>query len=262
MHPGTALSTPREDLQEIRARVVQHGSTVGGTGSSGYSVSAGAHNTSATVLPSNRMANVVLAATMQADVPWVPTVGALGAYYTRVGGKSLTNLLVANSTSEYAKLAAALCSDSELSYDVRVKLLDALDTTAQAHWKDTGSGAGEGEGGGMRNTMRDSSSKNGNPDKNADMADIENAILRLAHPWLKIRLKRALETAPKAGKGGTEGSPTERPRMPLNSPKKTAKTPRDMREQMGGTIQEHRSGGGVGAPEDSEEVRKRSVTTI
>ena len=58
------------------------------------------------------------------DIPWNPSVSSLSGFYERVG---LKNLLVANSTSNYAHIASIIAMDKEIAYDVRIKLLEIVD---------------------------------------------------------------------------------------------------------------------------------------
>lgn len=58
------------------------------------------------------------------DIPWNPSLSSLSGFYERIG---LKNLLVANSTSNYAQIASVIAIDKEIAYDIRIKLLEIVD---------------------------------------------------------------------------------------------------------------------------------------
>lgn len=83
LQSGMVLSTPREDLQELRHRLMQH-----------YQHSNHQHP--------------VAAYLAQHDVPWVPTMSQVMSFYER---NNLTEALVATSTAHYAQLAVRLLNN-------------------------------------------------------------------------------------------------------------------------------------------------------
>jgi len=64
------------------------------------------------------------------DIPWNPVMSAIAGYYQRAG---VANLLVANSTGDYFRIANTLVSDREASYLLRVRLLEAVDNNNNSH---------------------------------------------------------------------------------------------------------------------------------
>lgn len=70
---------------------------------------------------SNRMYQYAL---HYSDLPWRPTISTVAPYFSYL---NLSSELVVNSTQTYISQAARLVSDREWGYDIRVRLLDAVD---------------------------------------------------------------------------------------------------------------------------------------
>ncbi len=58
------------------------------------------------------------------DLPWIPAMSHLTAFYDRLG---LSALLVGNNTQDYFTLATNILSNREFAYEIRVKVLDAIE---------------------------------------------------------------------------------------------------------------------------------------
>jgi hypothetical protein len=58
------------------------------------------------------------------SLPWISSVSSVSAFYKNIG---LEKELVANSLQEYIKLAQELATNREKAYDIRIRLLDAID---------------------------------------------------------------------------------------------------------------------------------------
>lgn len=72
------------------------------------------------------------------DLPWIPSMSHVAAFYDRLG---LANLLVANTTQDYFTLASNILSNREFAYEIRVKVLDAIeDSTSQENPSTTTTG--------------------------------------------------------------------------------------------------------------------------
>jgi hypothetical protein len=61
---------------------------------------------------------------LYSDVKWMLTISIASAFYDKIG---LSDQLVANSTEQYCQIAADLVTNSEKSYNVRIKILEAVD---------------------------------------------------------------------------------------------------------------------------------------
>lgn len=93
LRPGTIVATAKDDLQEIRSKASQYAHPLRGL-------------------------------LGHADLPWLPSTSTIAAFLDR---HALSNWLVANSTGQYFQLAHDLLSNRELAYEVRVKILEAID---------------------------------------------------------------------------------------------------------------------------------------
>jgi hypothetical protein len=67
------------------------------------------------------------------DIPWRPSLSVVASYLDRL---NLTNELVVSNTTAYAAQAARIVSDKEWAYEIRVRLLDAVDSTITDHTAD------------------------------------------------------------------------------------------------------------------------------
>jgi hypothetical protein len=58
------------------------------------------------------------------DLPWIPSMSHIAAFYDKLG---LSELLVANTTQDYFTLASNILSNREFAYEIRVRVLDAIE---------------------------------------------------------------------------------------------------------------------------------------
>ena len=63
------------------------------------------------------------------NIPWLPTVSPIAAFYRRIG---MASDLVANDTNDYFNIASRLAKDREYAYHIRVKILESVDGRAAA----------------------------------------------------------------------------------------------------------------------------------
>ena len=97
LRPGVQLHTPIKDLMEIRMHLKENKMYTG---------------------------NPMYRQLLYSDVKWMLTTSVATSFYDRVG---LSDQLVANSTEQYCQIAADLVTNSEKSYNIRIKILEAVD---------------------------------------------------------------------------------------------------------------------------------------
>lgn len=134
LRPGVQLYTPIKDLMEIRMHLKENKMYTG---------------------------NPMYRQLMYSDVKWMLTISVASAFYDRVG---LSDQLVANSTEQYCQIAADLVTNSEKSYNVRIKILEAVD-----------------------NKQHDTNSKN-----NTSPHDAYNFLYTVGVPWASLREESTL----------------------------------------------------------------------
>jgi len=232
---GTLMKTPKEELKEIRARVHQRGVGVLSQGGS---------------RPSNRSRTLAfLQNVIHDDITWIPSMSPLTAYYRRIG---IDNLLVASNITEFAKFAADICTEQELAYDVRVRLLDSMDTSTSEKYDDIS--------GIKRRNKDDNVIKNDLHDKKAfdeDMKDLEVMFDSVGKTWRDIRLIWGKNMPQSQTETQTPSSSQIKSNKRGESSSKTDSKEHNMRQESSSLFT---SAGSI-TPEDSEEVHRRSITT-
>ncbi len=103
LRSGVQLSTPKDDLREVRM-YIQQASQRGGNA----------------LLKSNPLSQLL----RQGDVPWTRALSSVAGFFDRAG---LGQHFVANSTAEYFQLATHLALHRESAYGLRVRILEAID---------------------------------------------------------------------------------------------------------------------------------------
>jgi len=98
LRPGVQLHTPIKDLIELRMHLKENKLYEG---------------------------NPMYRQLLYSDIKWAPTTSVVSGFYDRIG---LSDQLVANNTEQYCQIAAELVTNSEKSYQVRIKILEAVDS--------------------------------------------------------------------------------------------------------------------------------------
>jgi hypothetical protein len=216
LQPGLVLSTPRDDLQELRHRLAQlH------------------HAQPAQTHP-------VAAYLAQHDVPWLPSTSQVAAFYRRSG---LAADLVANSTTHYAQLAIRLLSNREFSYELRVRLLEALDYDAgRADFVDADrsrrdDAADDADAAGARGDLRQApgarrGASSGDSSRHCEDHDLARFLFRVGQPFATARQRFVR---------------AQLPLLATEAPPATARAAKELRVPDGG--------GGITAPADRDAGR-------
>lgn len=101
MDPGTRMISSKDDLHEVRHLLTQPRGI-------------------------RFRDHPLRALTTVTDLPWLPATSAVAGFLRKIG---LGDRLVANSSVAYFQLAQDLLSNRELGYELRVRLLDAIDSS-------------------------------------------------------------------------------------------------------------------------------------
>ena len=115
---GIKLSTPVADLQDMRTTFQQYRSYY---------------------------RNPMYQQLIRQDVPWLTTQSVLTDFYKK---NKLSDKLVANNTAEFVQLVQELVEDKEESYQLRVRLMEAMDE------KKLGASAAENDDGSLDDLQR------------------------------------------------------------------------------------------------------------
>ena len=118
------------------------------------------------------------------DIPWNPVMSSIAGYYQRAG---VADLLIANSTADYFRIANTLVSDREASYLLRVRLLEAVDSNnnhIHSHSHHNLHTTSEQQ---SRPTPRPTSGQPPGQSQGQHLHDLASFIERIGRPWADLR---------------------------------------------------------------------------
>ena len=121
--------------------------------------------------------NPVYQHVMKYDVPWQYSLSPIAALYKNT---TLEDVLIASNPSHYANLAATICSDVEIAYDVRQKLLQIINSD-----KSTSK---------MNNEDTDKKTQKQNQIQRESVADLETFLSKVGTYWSDVRVSRGKDT--------------------------------------------------------------------
>lgn len=145
LRPGVQLHTPIKDLIELRMHLKENKLYEG---------------------------NPMYRQLLYSDIKWAPSTSVVSAFYDRIG---LGDQLVANNTEQYCQIAADLVTNSEKSYQVRIKILEAVDN------KSTDA---------IENDMNDKNFPR--PGSNGYPNDFSNFLYKIGLPWAAMRAESTI----------------------------------------------------------------------